>query len=112
MLQTTVPEDLPDPCIVLVDEMLTLADTAALIEQLDVVLTIDTSVVHVAGAIGHPTLLMLPYRYEWRWGLEGPDNPWYNSVTVVRQADNGDWDSVLREVFTVRLPALMAARAA
>lgn len=95
-LQTEPP---PIPCANLIDvsdELLTLADTAALIKHLDVVLTVDTSVVHLAGALGKKTLLILPCRYEWRWGLEGEGNAWYSSVQVIRQPIHGDWESVLQ----------------
>lgn len=106
-LQTSVPAERPDNLLDLSEELVTLADTAALIEQMDLVITVDTSAVHVAGAIGHPTWLMLPHRYEWRWSLEGESNHWYDSVRVIRQPSNGDWDSVLDEVFDKRLPAFI-----
>ncbi len=109
-LQTTIPEGCPDALINCVDEMPTLADTAALIEQMDLVITVDTSIVHLAGALGKATWLLLPYRYEWRWGLEGESNPWYDSVKVIRQAIHGDWKSVLDEVFNVHLPAYLGSQ--
>jgi ADP-heptose:LPS heptosyltransferase len=84
--------------------MVTLADTAALIQEMDLIVTVDTSVVHVAGAIGKEAWLLLPYRYEWRWGLEGESNRWYDSVRVIRQPRHGDWDSVLNDVFIKRFP--------
>ncbi|MDY0019857.1 MAG: glycosyltransferase family 9 protein [Anaerolineae bacterium] len=107
-LQTTVPEILPANVINVTEELVTLADTAALIQQMDLVITVDTSIVHVAGAIGHPCWLMLPHRYEWRWGLEGESNNWYDSVKVLRQQAPGAWEPLLEEIFSKRLPAFLA----
>jgi len=76
--------------------------------EMDLVITVDTSVVHLAGALGQKTWLLLPYRYEWRWDLSGEDNRWYDSVKVIRQPKTGDWDSVLNEVFRNRLPTILA----
>ena len=107
-LQTSVPEMLPANLISVTDEMMTLADTAALIAAMDLVITVDTSIVHVAGALGCKAWLLLPYRYEWRWGLAGERNCWYDSVAVLRQKTNGDWQSLLADVFGQRLPAYLA----
>lgn len=106
-LQTHVPENHPTSLFDLSDELITLADTAALIGEMDLILTVDTSIVHIAGAIGKQTWLMLPHRYEWRWGLDGDDNNWYESVSVVRQKACGDWVGVLNEIFTNRLPCYL-----
>lgn len=103
-LQTHVPEIHPANLISISDEMVTLADTAALIAEMDWVITVDTSVVHLAGAIGKEAWLLLPYRYEWRWSLNGESNHWYDSVKVLRQQRLGDWDGVLADVFDRRLP--------
>lgn len=107
-LQTSVPDIHPRNLIDNSEEMLTLADTAALIDEMDLVITVDTSIVHLAGALGKKTWLLLPYRYEWRWSLEGESNPWYTSVAVLRQSDHGDWDGLLDHVFGHRLPAFVA----
>ncbi len=103
-LQVHVPEERPDSIIDVSEEMITLADTAALIAEMDLVITVDTSVVHLAGAIGKETWLLLPYRYEWRWGLEGEKNRWYDSVHLFRQKTHGDWSYPMEEVFRRRLP--------
>lgn len=103
-LQKQVPHDRPGNLIDLSEELLTLADTAALIDEMDLVITVDTSVVHLAGATAKETWLLLPYRYEWRWGLCGERNNWYRSVKVLRQPSHADWDSLLKEVFDQRLP--------
>lgn len=105
-LQTSVPPMCPTNLINTSDEMVTLADTAALISEMDLVITVDTSVVHIAGALGKPTWLLLPYRYEWRWNLVGEGNNWYGSVRVFRQSIHGDWKGLLQDIFGSRLKEL------
>lgn len=102
-LQTVVPEVMPANVINVTEEMITLADTAALIEQMDLVITVDTSIVHIAGALAKETWLLLPKRYEWRWGLEGEGNDWYDTVKVIRQTEYANWLPVLQDVFDRRL---------
>ncbi|PLK48662.1 hypothetical protein [Uliginosibacterium sp. TH139] len=107
-LQTAVPAHSLPNLHDLSDELVILSDTASLAEQMDLVVSVDTSVVHLAGALGKPCFLMLPRRYEWRWGLEGEANSWYDSVRVIRQQRSGDWSGVLNEIFRERIPALLA----
>ncbi|MBF0249255.1 MAG: tetratricopeptide repeat protein [Alphaproteobacteria bacterium] len=71
------------------------ADTAAFIDQLDLVVTVDTSVAHVAGALGRPTWVMLPHAPDWRWMLDRDDTPWYPNMRLYRQESRRDWDGVL-----------------
>lgn len=71
------------------------ADTAALAEQMDVVIAVDTSVAHLAAALGKPVWLMLPNVADWRWLTERGDSPWYPSMRLFRQPARGDWDSVI-----------------
>jgi Flp pilus assembly protein TadD len=74
------------------------ADTASIIDQLDLVITIDTSVAHLAGALGKPTWLLLAFAPDWRWMLDREDSPWYPTMRLFRQAQPGDWAGVLRRV--------------
>ena len=97
-LQTHVPSGHPANLIDIADELLTMADTAAVISEMDLVISVDTSAIHLAGALGRPAWLLLPYRYEWRWGLEGDANPWYSSVRVWRQGQLGAWPELLSNV--------------
>jgi ADP-heptose:LPS heptosyltransferase len=73
-------------------------DTAAIVSQLDLVLTVDTSMAHLAGAVGCPTWVFLPYCPDWRWLLEREDSPWYPQMRLWRQESPGDWSAPLRRV--------------
>ncbi|MCX8085547.1 MAG: hypothetical protein N3C63_01465 [Rhodocyclaceae bacterium] len=107
-LQKEIPADLPENLHDVSEELLSLADTAALIEQMDLVISVDTSAVHLAGALGKATWLLLPFRYEWRWGLTGEENPWYASIKVIRQKSPGDWPGVLQTLAKEYWPAWRA----
>lgn len=74
------------------------ADTAAVIENLDLIISIDTSVAHLAGAMGKPVWLLLPFSPDWRWLLGRNDSPWYPSMRLFRQPSPGDWDTVIRQI--------------
>jgi ADP-heptose:LPS heptosyltransferase len=89
-------------------ELADFAETAALCELMDVVVSVDTSVAHLSGALGKPTWLLLPYHPDWRWHLRRDDSPWYPSVSLYRQTAAGDWTAVLEKVKAdlERLPAL------
>jgi hypothetical protein len=73
------------------------ADTAGLIEQLDLVITVDTAVAHLAGALGKPVWILLPFSPDWRWLLDRSDSPWYPSARLFRQQRLGDWQPVIAE---------------
>ena len=88
----------PPPGMSLVDltgQINDFADTAALIEQLDLVVSIDTAVAHLAGALGKPVYVMLPFAPDWRWFLERSDSPWYPTMRIFRQKLPGDWGKVM-----------------
>lgn len=72
------------------------SDTAALVEQLDLVITIDTSVAHLAGALGKQTWLLLPFSPDWRWGVERNDCAWYPTMRLFRQPVPADWETVVQ----------------
>jgi tetratricopeptide (TPR) repeat protein len=72
--------------------------TAALVEQMDLVITIDTSIGHLAGALGRPTWLLLSRLPDWRWLMNRADTPWYPSFHLLRQAAWGQWDAPLKEL--------------
>lgn len=83
---------LPNDCSV--------ADTAAIIAHLDLVITIDTMVAHLAGALGRPVWTLLPYAADWRWVQEGETSSWYPSMRLFRQTRPGDWAGVFERVYS------------
>jgi hypothetical protein len=73
-------------------------DTAALINGLDLVISVDTVVAHLSGALGKPTWLLNRFDTCWRWLLGRADSPWYESLRLFRQGEMGNWASVVEEV--------------
>jgi len=73
-------------------------DTGAIINELDLVISVDTSVAHLAGAMGKPVWLLLPFSPEWRWLLNRNDSPWYPTMRLFRQPQPGDWVGVFDKV--------------
>jgi tetratricopeptide (TPR) repeat protein len=95
-----------DPRIVdLSPKLVDFAATAAVINQLDLVITVDTAVAHLAGALAKTCYVLLPYAPDWRWLLDRKDSPWYPSLTLYRQSAPGDWKSVIDCVIEDRLSA-------
>jgi tetratricopeptide (TPR) repeat protein len=79
-------------------ELESFADTAAVIALSDLVIAVDTSVVHLAGAMGRPVWVLLPFAPDWRWTLDGDTTPWYPTARLFRQTAHGDWDGVIARV--------------
>lgn len=74
------------------------SDTAALIQNLDLIISVDTATAHLAGALGKPVWILLPFVPDWRWMLDREDSPWYPTMRLFRQTSPGDWESVLHRV--------------
>jgi ADP-heptose:LPS heptosyltransferase len=74
------------------------ADTTAIIDNLDLVISIDTSVAHLAGSMGKPVWILLTFAPDWRWLLHRDDSPWYPAARLFRQKSIGDWDGVMSRV--------------
>jgi len=92
-------ERLPEaPVTDLLPQIRDMADTAALIEQLDLVIAVDTSVAHLAGALGKPVWILLPDNADWRWMVEREDSPWYPTARLFRQNRLGDWPTLITRV--------------
>jgi Flp pilus assembly protein TadD len=88
------------------------ADTAAVLQQLDLVITVDTAVAHLAGAMGRPVWVLLPIRgLDWRWPRDGSDSPWYpGAMRLFRQVSQGDWAPVVQSAAAALHESLGAAR--
>jgi ADP-heptose:LPS heptosyltransferase len=81
------------------DNITDFADTAAIIENLDLIISVDTSVAHLAGAMGKNGWILLCYNSDWRWLLKRRDSPWYKTTKLFRQKTAGDWGGVFEEVY-------------
>lgn len=95
----------------LVEKVRDFADTAAILANLDLLIAVDTAIVHLAGALGVPVWLLLPYAPDWRWLLDRADSPWYPSLRLFRQPRPGDWTTTLATLAAV-LRATAARRPA
>jgi hypothetical protein len=80
------------------DELQDFADTAALITALDLVICVDTAVAHLAGALGKPVWLLLPFAPDWRWMLNRSDSPWYPTMRLIRQPRPGEWEKPIQQI--------------
>ena len=74
------------------------SDTAALLEHMDLIITVDTSIAHLAGAMGKPVWILLSYVPDYRWQLDTSETPWYTSATLFRQGEDRDWASVISNI--------------
>jgi tetratricopeptide (TPR) repeat protein len=90
--------EVEDKFIDIAPELLDLAETAAALLNLDLVITVDTATAHLAGALGRPCWVLLPFMPDWRWLLERTDSPWYPTLRLFRQSAPGDWDSAIKLV--------------
>lgn len=97
-LQVGWQGNMPLPMTDFTEQFSDFADTADVIAQLDLVITIDTAVAHLAGALGRPTWVMLPHAPDWRWMQEREDSPWYPTMRVFRQKAPGDWSGTISAV--------------
>ncbi|MCX5922289.1 MAG: tetratricopeptide repeat protein [Candidatus Dependentiae bacterium] len=84
-------------------------DTAAVMKNLDLIITVDTSIAHLAGGLGVPAWVFLPEPPDWRWMLKRTDTPWYPTMRLFRQPAAGDWDSVMQTI-TAELTKLMTPK--
>ena len=81
--------------------------TASVMEELDLIISVDTSVAHLAGALGKPVWTLLPFAPDWRWLLGRDDSPWYPSMRLFRQSSPGDWQGVMDNVETALWQSLL-----
>jgi hypothetical protein len=79
-------------------DLKTFADTAALIENLDLVISVDTAVVHLASALARPIWSLIPFLPDWRWLLDREDTPWYPTMRLFRQPTANDWPGVVERL--------------
>ena len=96
-----IPTQTLPPGVNLIDltaELTDFADTAAMIQNLDLVISVDTAVAHLAGAIGKPVWVLLPLVPDWRWMQDRGDSPWYPTMRLFRQRSIGDWPGVIKDV--------------
>lgn len=90
----------PGRLIDLSADLLDFADTAAVLERLDLLICVDTAVAHVAGALGRPVWMLVSDPADWRWMLDRSDTPWYPSMRIFRQRVRGSWDATIDEIAT------------
>ena len=94
------------------NELTDFGETAALVENLDLIITVDTSMGHLAGALARPVWVMVPKAADWRWMLDREDSPWYPTMRLFRQGRPGEWDPVLDRLRGALSDTLMTRHAA
>lgn len=82
------------------DQITSFEDSASIVEHMDLIVTVCTSLAHLAGALGKRTAVLLTWNSDWRWFLNRQDSPWYSSVKLFRQTSPGDWESVIQDVIS------------
>ena len=89
-----------------------MADTAAFIANLDLVITVDTSIAHLAGSLAKPVWILLASNADWRWMVEREDSPWYPTARLFRQSELGEWKSVIDRIASslISLPLVSSSR--
>jgi hypothetical protein len=98
------PAAYPPPGMTFIDltsDIQDFADTAALISNLDLVISVDTAVAHLAATMGKPVWLLLAFNPDWRWMLDREDSPWYPTMRLFRQQSRGDWKDVIERAANV-----------
>ncbi len=98
------------PLIDYANELNTFADTAALVENLDLVICVDTAIAHLAGALARPVWTLIPYLPDWRWLLNRQDSLWYPTMKLFRQSQIGGWQDVIRRVSECLMERVEAKR--
>jgi ADP-heptose:LPS heptosyltransferase len=100
------------PCMTdLSDDLIDFGETAALMQNLDLIVTVDTSMGHLAGALGKPVWILIPKAADWRWMLDREDSPWYPSVRLFRQQKPGAWDEPMGRLRSALRQDLIGSRA-
>jgi hypothetical protein len=100
-LQPGMAEEAPLPGLTALGPLLSnFSDTAYAMSEMDLIITVDTAPAHLAGALGIPTFLLLPFSPDWRWMLGRADSPWYPTLRIYRQPDPGDWTTVIDQVLS------------
>ena len=89
------------------EQFASFSDAGAALSNLDLIITVDTAVLHLAGALGLATWGLIPYSPDWRWMLQREDSPWYPTLRLLRQPHPGDWQSVFKRI-SLELPTAMA----
>jgi Tfp pilus assembly protein PilF len=85
-------------------ELQDFADTAGLVENLDLVVTVDTAIAHLAGALGKPVWMLTPFDPDWRWLLHRSDSPWYPTMKIIRQTSRRSWNSISKAISDSQFP--------